>query len=322
VYWLWRQLTELQCDLVIVRDLRLAVPTILAARHCRKRVILDLGEHYPGMMEILGKTSLAHHVMRNHWLITLLEAASVALADVVWVVVDENRERLLRYNSRMHVVNNYPAGVIDLQGRHPAHRPYSERGDAVRIISFGLMDNIRGLDLAVDALAVAVESLPNLELAFYGDGPFRPVVEERVAALGLQSKVKFFGWTDAAHRSDALLSGDIGIILHRVCDLTNHTLPNKLFDYMSVGLPILATKMVPVCRIMEREKCGLAADETPAAVAQLLRTLVLDAELRRALGANGRRAALMHYRWETEAGIVASDILSCIEVSRHGRHAS
>ncbi len=54
-WWLCRQFRENSIDLVIVRDLRLALPVFFAARAYGIKAILDLGEHYPGMMEILLK---------------------------------------------------------------------------------------------------------------------------------------------------------------------------------------------------------------------------------------------------------------------------
>ena len=108
VWWFCKQFRKYAIDLVIVRDLRLALPVFFAARTCGIKAILDLGEHYPGMMEILGKQNLVHYITRNRRLITWLEAISVRLADLVWVVVDENKERLKCYSSRIEVISNYP----------------------------------------------------------------------------------------------------------------------------------------------------------------------------------------------------------------------
>ena len=108
IKWFRDQFRKFTLDVVIVRDLRLALPVFFAARTCGIKAILDLGEHYPGMMEILGKQNFAHHIIRNRWLITKLEALSVRMADCTWVVVEENKDRLQRYSSRINVINNYP----------------------------------------------------------------------------------------------------------------------------------------------------------------------------------------------------------------------
>lgn len=309
MFWLAKQFKTSALDLVIVRDLRLALPTYIAARLCGIKVILDLGEHYPGMMEILGKQRMVHHVIRNHHLISVLEAMSVRLADYVWVVADENKERLGRYNRSIEVINNYPIlGSISPSSRI-AQREYSDTGDPVVLISLGLIDNIRGLDLAIDGFAILVRELGNIQMRIYGDGFFRDTLEEKVKNLGLQEKILFCGWVAENEKYDVLTGGDIGLLLHKVCDLTQYTIPNKLFDYMSAGLPVLATRLRPVVRVIESVGCGAAVDENPHDVAMEFRKLILDIETRRRYEKNGFDAVLAKFTWNSEA----DKVIGCVE---------
>jgi glycosyltransferase involved in cell wall biosynthesis len=101
-------------------------------------------------------------------------------------------------------------------------------------------------------------------------------------------------------RYEALTEGDLGLILHRLCDLTHHTMPNKLFDYMSVGLPVVATRMRPVARVIAAEGCGVLVDDNAESVAQAIEGLLGDAELRERLGRNGKQALNERYRWDGE----------------------
>jgi glycosyltransferase involved in cell wall biosynthesis len=98
-----------------------------------------------------------------------------------------------------------------------------------------------------------------------------------------------------------LRKGDVGLLLHRVCDLCEHTIPNKLFDYMAVGLPVLSTKLGPISSILARENCGEAVDENPAAVAEAMKRLAVDRAGRMAMGARGVAAVQMRYDWDAEA---------------------
>ena len=107
-FWAFKQIKNFNISLVIIRDLRLFLPVTLAAKILRVKVILDIGEHYPGMMEILGKSNVSHHIIRNKYLIIFLEKISVFLADYVWVVVEENKNRLQNFNSNIEVIGNYP----------------------------------------------------------------------------------------------------------------------------------------------------------------------------------------------------------------------
>ncbi len=309
VWWLLRRFRENSIDLVIVRDLRLALPVFLAARLCGIAAILDLGEHYPGMMEIIGKEKFAHHIIRNQRLIGWLEAVSVRMASIVWVVVDENRERLKGYSSRIEVISNYPANQGTVRQKVPV-RPFSRDGNPINLVSLGLIDAIRGLDMAVDSLLILARTLGNIRLLIYGDGPFRSVLESRVKALGLTDRVVFAGWVPGSMRFEVLRRGDIGLILHRVCNLTRHTIPNKLFDYMSVGLPVVSTRLGPISRILESERCGIVVDESPEGAAEGIAELIVDWRKRVLYSENGYRAAQFRYRWAYEEEKIVRDISS------------
>jgi glycosyltransferase involved in cell wall biosynthesis len=281
------------------------MPAILAARCCGLKAILDLGEHYPGMMEVLGKQHIAHHIVRNRWLIRHLEIMSVKSADLVWVVADENRDRLAPYASRIEVINNYPA-LLQASAEPSAQCAYSPTGKPVSLVSLGLIDNIRGLDLAVEAFAIVVRSMPNVEFVIYGDGPYRSTLEQQVKRLNLNGKLRFGGWVSPSEKYSKLASADIGILLHKVCDLTQHTIPNKLFDYMYAGLPVISTKLNPVMRILALEACGIAVNENPEAVAAGMSDLIANVEKRRSFAANGVAAVHARYTWGSEAEKVSA----------------
>jgi glycosyltransferase involved in cell wall biosynthesis len=153
-----------------------------------------------------------------------------------------------------------------------------------------------------------VRDLGNVRMMIYGDGFFRRALEEQVKALGLEGKVVFGGWVSETTKYEILAEGDIGLILHRVCDLTQHTVPNKLFDYMSVGLPVVSTRLRPVTRILEVEQCGIAVDETLEAVATGIKALILDMGSRKRFADNGYSAVRARYRWEGEVKKIITGI--------------
>lgn len=308
VWWLAKQFQKYRLGVVIVRDLRLAIPVFLAARICGIKAILDIGEHYPGMMVVLGKQRIIHHIIRNRRLITWLEAFSVRMADHVWVVVDENKERLKKYSSNISVINNYPVHISNNAKYKVEPTAYSDSGKPVTIFSLGVIDNIRGLDLAINAFSIVAHDLVNVQMKIYGDGFYRKELEKLVKIHGLEKKVLFEGWVPESQKYEIMAEGDIGLILHKVCELTQFTVPNKLFDYMYVGLPIISTHIKPVMRILEREYCGVSVEEQVDAVACRLKELILNLETRKIFSENGFQAVRSRYRWCDEEEKIYKDI--------------
>ncbi|MCX4681005.1 glycosyltransferase family 4 protein [Streptomyces sp. NBC_01433] len=85
--------------------------------------------------------------------------------------------------------------------------------------------------------------------------------------------------------------------------------PMKVFEYMSHGLPMIASDL-PVLRevLQDRVNCLLRPPEDPAAWAEALGELVADGALRRSLGDEARRQVLERYTWRRRADDVLADI--------------
>jgi glycosyltransferase involved in cell wall biosynthesis len=90
------------------------------------------------------------------------------------------------------------------------------------------------------------------------------------------------------------------VVLHPVPKYLEAT-PTKLFEYMSAGIPVIASDFPAWRSIVEGHDCGLSVDPCdPAAIADAIRLLIDDEAGARRMGENGRRAVLEHYGWTAE----------------------
>jgi len=91
-------------------------------------------------------------------------------------------------------------------------------------------------------------------------------------------------------------SADVGLVLLEDTCLNHRlALPNKLFEYLAAGVPVLASDLPELRRVVETYRVGCVVDPAnPGALAAAMRRLVEDAALRRHLAANTDAAFVAH----------------------------
>jgi glycosyltransferase involved in cell wall biosynthesis len=98
-------------------------------------------------------------------------------------------------------------------------------------------------------------------------------------------------------------SADIGLLLYRNdCRNNYYCAPNKLFEYMMMGLPIVAANHPGLRHLVEDEGVGLCVDpESPEAIAAAVNRLAADPASRERMRCNGLRLSKSRYNWEVES---------------------
>lgn len=299
----WRE----RPDVVVINGLRLFLPAYVAAKAFRIPVISDLSEHFPGMSQMQNRR-LFERVLKNRLLIGLLEAMTVRLADEVWVVVEDQRERLGRLygaQEKIRIVSNTP--IIRTAG--DALRRTARRQDT-RVLTIGyvgLLEKGRGLQSVIRALW-HLSDRRDIRFVIVGDGNYRPELMALAKEFGVERCVEFRGWVASDRVDDIITEFDVGIIPHFVCEFTHHTVPNKLFDFMSLGIPVIVTPMKPVARIVETERCGIVISEDPREMAQTIASLKERTGELREMGARGRAAVRDRYNWSRESEVILRSV--------------
>jgi len=121
------------------------------------------------------------------------------------------------------------------------------------------------------------------------------------AMLGWQA-VNEHGFVDRAGVLRQVLGRSVaGLVTFH--PLPNHidAQPNKMFEYMSAGIPVIASDFPLWREIVLGNQCGLCVNPMdPAAIAKAIDHLVQHPDEGRRMGENGRRAVLERYNWSME----------------------
>jgi glycosyltransferase involved in cell wall biosynthesis len=162
-----------------------------------------------------------------------------------------------------------------------------------RLVSVGRLVPKKGFGDLLQACALVARSGRRFTLDLLGDGPLRPVLERRVAELGLTGTVRLVGEQDGAAVLAGLQAADAFVLTPCVPpDGDRDGVPNAVVEALACGLPVVATAAGGVTDAVEHGVNGLlAAPGQAPAVAAHLATLLDDPATRRRMGEAARRTA-------------------------------
>ena len=294
---------EIGADVIIARDLPLCPTAIRVGRSRRIPVILDMAENYPAMSRTLwetGRHTPMDYVVRNPRMVSVVEDYCIRYVDHIVVVVEESMDRILAKGvpqSRLTVISNTPPR--DRVGEMPP-RPVRSSTDQLELVYMGNMEVPRGLVESIEAIAILRAGGRDARLRLIGKGRDLELLRTRARDLQLgEDAVEFLGYIES-HREalNIVAAADIGLMPHRKCEAWDTTIPNKMFDYMAAGMPVLSSDTAPCARILNETGAGRTFKSDDAAdLAEVALTLD-DPAVREQIGLAGQAAIEGRYNWE------------------------
>lgn len=267
----------------------LPVGLILKARG--KRVIYDSHEDIPG--QIRTKYWLPPRLRLPVSLaVGLVESLSIRAFDSVVAATHGIAQRFPV--DKTVVVQNFPL----LEELSSGLRPMSTSRKQ-RIIYTGALTDIRGAREMVRAMERLGPEGVRMTLA----GVIRPAgLEVELREMPGWRYVDFVGWQDRPSLVRLLSEASVGLVLFHPAPNHAESQPNKLFEYMSAGLPVVVSDFPFWAQFVEAPGTGLMVDPfDAAAIADAVLWLMEHPEDATSMGERGRQAVLERYSWEQEA---------------------
>src|SRR6266508_890759 len=281
-YRLMKLLSPLDVDVWHFHDPEL-LPILICLRYILRRrvqIIYDAHEDVP--KDILDKTWIAPSMRRIVSKIAgWVEGWGIRHCDYVIAATDSIGIHLSHSTNKYVVVHNYPI----LQTQINLDRPVNGNRP-IRVIYQGNLTRMRGVKEVVQAMDLIQDN--NVELVLLGQiypEDFKREIQEIAGNnVVIQGKVPF------DQVPAYLQNSDIGIINFLPYANQIKTMPNKLFEYMQTGLPVIASDFPLWRAIIEESDCGCLVDpNNPESIAQAINYLASNRELRRKKGEAGLR---------------------------------
>jgi len=259
-------ITSYHIDLIIVRDLPMAIAGIRAGKRHNLPVIFDMAEDYVAMVRQIWRARKfqgLNLIVRNPYLASMVEHYALPRFDHVLVVVDEAKDVAIRAGALLEnvtIVGNTPrlAEVSSAPNENPSlPNQLSQFKDNYIAVYTGGIQRSRGLQIVFEAIPAIVKKIPQFVFIIIGSGYAVEHLKKIAREKGIDKYIFWAGWVNHEELFQYVSTANVGVIPHYRSPHVDTTIPNKIFDYMACRLPVIASDAPPMQRIVEETGAGL-----------------------------------------------------------------
>lgn len=267
------------------------IPGIVMKFFRKKKFVFEVRDLWPELPKALG--------MKNPfllWGMSILEWLSYHCADACIGLSPGICEGIKRRSSKNKLVEMIPNGC-DLDIFEPAPREILSLEGVKATDTVAIFTGAHGIANGLDAILNVAVELKKVErndiiLGFIGDGKIKQHLIDRASNEGLNN-CRFYAPMPKNELSKVMASADIGLmVLADIPAFYYGTSPNKFFDYISAGLPVLNNYPGWLADMIKENNLGIVVPPNDTlAFAQGLIKLADDGKLRKKMGGNSRQFA-------------------------------
>lgn len=274
---------SLDADLYHLHDPNL-LPVGLALKRRGKIVFFDSHEDYPA--DIMSKDWIPFWIRKYvSTIYAKYEKYAFKKFDAIITVHENIYDRILKYQPNTFIVKNYP-------DENSTSEVVEKR--LKKFVWLGVFSPNRG-SFMLDA---AVKMLDKARLDIIGTVINFSASSEKIQELG------FMSYREAMRIASHYLAGIVTILPE---PQFVESLPIKLFEYMGMGLPIIASDFPKWRTIIDDAGCGILVDpKSPQEIAKAMQWMLDNQQEAFEMGMRGRAAVLQKYNWASEERILFS----------------
>jgi glycosyltransferase involved in cell wall biosynthesis len=266
-------------DILLANDLDTLPANFLVSKIKNKPLVYDSHEYFTEVPELIDRPRV-----KKFW--EWIEKKTVPKVNYALTVCDSIADIYkVKYGTIFKVVRNIPVSSKDIV--------LNKYVNPVKIILYQGAVNIgRGLEQAI----LAMKYIENAKLVIAGDGDIKTDLEKLIEKENLKNKVEFTGRLPIDELSKITPMADLGLSIEEDLGLNyRFALPNKLFDYIHAGVPVLITQLPEMEAIVNKYQIG---EITESLAPKHLSGKIIDA-----LNNSEKRKA-----WKTNLALAASEL--------------
>lgn len=272
------------------------MPVGLLLKGKGKKVIYDVHEDVPE--QVLSKQWIPSFLRKPiSKIVKQIEQFASKRFDAIVTATPTINNRFKTYNSNSVIVHNFPI-LNELLDQNETTK--SKSFEEPSIVYVGGITTLRGIEEMGQAIQL-VNNTHNVNLVLAGN--FMPnSLETETKDKSYWKYFDFKGFVSREGIKEILSKSTLGLVILHPEPRYVVSYPIKLFEYMSAGIPVVASNF-PIWRdIVEGENCGKCVDPlNPEEIAQTINWFINHPDEAKQMGENGRTAIQTKYNWEAES---------------------
>lgn len=283
-----------KADLLVSNDLDTLLPNYLISKLKMKPLVYDSHEYFTEVPELVNRKSVQYTWERiEKWIFPKLKNV-ITVNDSIADLYEK------KYGIRPAVVRNISPQkqIINLKSRAELRLPENTN---ILILQGSGINIQRGAEEMVEAMQYIDHAL----LLIVGGGDVIDHLKQMVTNLGLEDRVIFKPTQPYDQLFNLTYIADIGLTLDKDTNINYHySLPNKLFDYIQAGIPVIASPLIEIKKIIEKYEIGdFIPNHDPKQIANKINEVLANQELIAKWKKNVTFAA-SNLNWETEEQVL------------------
>jgi glycosyltransferase involved in cell wall biosynthesis len=283
-----------KADSLIANDLDTLPANYLSSKIKNQQLIYDSHEYFTQVPELVSRKRVQAFWKKIEQIIfPKLKYVYTVNESIATIYFSE-------YGVKPAVVRNFPVWVDSapaLKSKKELNLPLEKK----IILYQGAVNIDRGLPEAIDAMQYIAHAV----LVIIGEGDSLNALNERVANSTVGDKVLFLNRIPLEQLKYYTLHADIGISLEKESnDNYRYALPNKIFDYIHAGVPVLASPLIELKKIFSQYEMGLMIENhSPQHIAAKI-NFMLGNESEQAKWKKNCLAAAKEFCWQKEENVL------------------
>lgn len=276
-----------KANILVSNDLDTLPANTFASVVKKVKLVYDAHEFFTEVPELVKRPKV-----KSVW--QKLENFLIRNVDAAYTVCESLADLFHQtYGVSFKVVRNIPV----LNDTPPL--PLVEKGNT--ILYQGAVNLGRGLELMLDTMVL----LPDTKLIIAGGGDILKQLQDKTEQLGLSNQVTFTGRLPFEKLQEVTHQADVGISIEEDMGLNyRFALPNKLFDYIHCGKPVVVSDLPEMGRIVDTYQVGsILKERTPKALAETIQNLLSNTALRQHCYNNALKAR-QELNWQQEEKVL------------------